>query len=820
MEAFTLFAKLMLDTTEYDSKMGSITANLGAGLGKAAKIGAAAIDAATAAVRAFAKSSIDAGARFDSSMSQVAATLGLTVDDIKNNVGGAGDTFNALRDKAKEMGAATNFSASEAAEGLNILAMSGYDANSSMEMLEDVLHLAAAGGMDMASAASYISGSMKGFADNSKSSAYYADLMAKGATLANTNVQQLGEAMSSGAAGAAAYSQSADSMTIALLRLAEQGEVGAAAGTALSAAMKNLYTPTDQAIGALQKLKVSAYDPTTHAARDFNDVVNDLDAALNAVSEDGVAKYTEEQKNAYKQTIFGIQGLDAFNKMTVTGTDKQGEWAAALAQASDGMGEAAKQYNTMTDNLQGDLDIMNSAMDGLKIAVSDKLMPSFRELVKEGTGAIDSLKEAFKTGNFNNVIYVLTDQFTKLVGQLIESAPQFIEVGTAVLGSLIEGFANNADRFMELGTTILTNLVAAVTEGLPVLAEGAAGILNGLAEGIRANLPGIIPIAMETLMSFSGSLRENVGLIVDAGLNLIRALADSLIKNLPVFIQTVPTIVTNIAGIINDNAPKLLACGIELIGKLAAGVIQSIPVIVQEFPKIIEAIASVITAFNWISLGQHIINFITEGVKSLVTSIPDALRSIAESGANIIKTFDWANAGQTIINFIVNGVTSLVKNIPDKLLSIANDAATAFKGFDWLSLGTNIISGIISGITNGAGDVLRAIGGLASDVIGAGKRALGIASPSKVSKYWGEMLDKGFAVGIEDNMRYVDAAMNNLTDLDAPQLAGAMGGGGMYSLSVGDINIYGNNGQDNRELADMVIDELDRRVRMERAAYE
>ena len=130
-----------------------------------------------AAVGAFAVSSVKTASTFDTAMSQVAATLGTTSDNVQE-----------LRDKALEMGKSTKYTAAEAAEGLNILAMSGYDATDSIAMIEDVLHLAAAGTIDMASAASYITGAMKGFNDETKTAADYADVMAKGATLANTSV--------------------------------------------------------------------------------------------------------------------------------------------------------------------------------------------------------------------------------------------------------------------------------------------------------------------------------------------------------------------------------------------------------------------------------------------------------------------------------------------------------------------------------------------------------------------------------------------------------------------------------------------------------
>ena len=397
-------------------KLGSIAKTAGLAIG-------AALGVAVGAVGAFAYSAVNTGMEFDSAMSQISATMGMTSSDIANNVDGAGDTFEALRDKAKEMGAATNFSATEAAEGLNILAMSGYDATSSMEMIEDVLHLAAAGGMEMSQSADFIAGSMKGFNDETKDSAYYADLMAKGATLANTSVAELGEAMSGGAATAAAYGQEADSMTLALLRLAEQGVSGSAASTSLNAAMKDLYTPTDDAKKALSELGVAIYDENGKA-REFNTVVNELNGAL--------ADMSDEEANAYKSTIFQIQGLQAFNKMTVTSTEKQEEWAAALAEAS---GEASRQYATMTDNLQGDIDIWNSALDGFKIAISDELTPTIREFVQFGSSSMGKLTEAFETGGISGAMGALGEILSDGLAMVVDILPSMIDAGMQLIGA-------------------------------------------------------------------------------------------------------------------------------------------------------------------------------------------------------------------------------------------------------------------------------------------------------------------------------------------------------------------------------------------------
>ena len=216
---------------------------------------------ATEAVAGLAKSAIEVGSNFESAMSQVAATMGITVDEI--NAGSS--SFEMLKEKAKEMGASTKFTATQAAEGLNILAMAGLSAEEAVAGIDTVLSLAAAGAMSLDDAATYVTGSVKAFSDNMDNAGYYADLMAKGATLANTNVKALGEAMTGVGATAASYGQSADSLTLSLLRLAEQNITGSEAATAMNRAMMDLYTPTDKAKVELERLGIAVYDADGNA---------------------------------------------------------------------------------------------------------------------------------------------------------------------------------------------------------------------------------------------------------------------------------------------------------------------------------------------------------------------------------------------------------------------------------------------------------------------------------------------------------------------------------------------------------------------------
>ena len=179
---------------------------------------------------------LKAGTDFESAMSQVAATMGTTTDKIQN-----------LSKFAQHMGATTAFSATQAAEGLNVLAQSGLTAEEQMTALPEVLNLAAAGNLSLADSSTYVVGTLKGFGKEMDSAKRVTDLVAKGATMANTDVRGLGTALSSASATANSYGQNMDSVTLSLLRLAEQNITGEEAATALNRAMMDLYTPTSTA---------------------------------------------------------------------------------------------------------------------------------------------------------------------------------------------------------------------------------------------------------------------------------------------------------------------------------------------------------------------------------------------------------------------------------------------------------------------------------------------------------------------------------------------------------------------------------------------
>ena len=206
-------------------------------------MGAVAAGAAAAGMTAFAKASVQTGMQFDSAMSQVAATMGTTVDQIGE-----------LRDFAQKMGATTAFSATQAAEALNYMALAGYDADTSMEMLPNVLNLAAAGSMDLARASDMVTDAQTALGLTTEQTSEMVDQMAKTSSKTNTSVSQLGEAMLTIGATARNLKGGTVELSTVLGVLADNGIKGAEGGTHLRNAILSLQTPTTDVAAALEKL--------------------------------------------------------------------------------------------------------------------------------------------------------------------------------------------------------------------------------------------------------------------------------------------------------------------------------------------------------------------------------------------------------------------------------------------------------------------------------------------------------------------------------------------------------------------------------------
>lgn len=662
MNVMELFVTLAIKDTAYkqglkdaEGNASSSTSKIGGAFKTVGKVAKTAMAAGSAAAVAFTKTSIDSGMNFDTAMSQVAATMGTTVDKIGN-----------VEAKAEEMGRTTKYTATEAAEGMNILAQAGLSADEQISGIGTVLNFASAGAMSLEESASYTAGAVKGFGDSMSNASYYADLMAKGATLANTDVRGLGEAFSGSAATAKNYGQAADSVTLSLLRLAEQNVTGSEASTALNRAMADLYTPTDDASKALDQLKVSAYK-TNGEAKDFNDLVDELNGSLQGM--------TAEQKNNALATIFTTQGLQAFNKMTASSDATVQKFWKGIQDSS---GSAAQQAATQLDNLQGDITLLSSATEGLQLAFYNTFSGTIRGAVKGITSEVSGLAEAMESGGISGALSKLAQDAINFSGQL----PGLTKIGGDLINGLISSVTQNSGSITTAVGQLLNNLASTISTGLNVFTSVGVNLLTTIANGMTQGIPTFLGQALPMLTQFTESLRSNAGKLINAGLTLIQNIAQGLINSIPVLIAYVPTIITNLAGIINDNAPKILATGVTIITNLAIGLVRAIPLLIANLPKIITAIVSVFTAFNWFSLGKNIVTGIIKGVKNL----PSLLKGAAKNAVNGFKGAFKGNGILSAVKGAFTKIPSAVKSIFTKAVSLVKSFPGRFKSalkFSW-----------------------------------------------------------------------------------------------------------------------------------------
>lgn len=662
MNVMELFVTLAIKDTAYkqglkdaEGNASSSTSKIGGAFKAVGKVAKTAMVAGSAAAVAFTKTSIDAGMNFDTAMSQVAATMGTTVDKIGN-----------VKAKAEEMGRTTKYTATEAAEGMNILAQAGLSADEQISGIGTVLNLASAGAMSLEESASYTAGAVKGFGDSMSNASYYADLMAKGATLANTDVRGLGEAFSGSAATAKNYGQAADSVTLSLLRLAEQNVTGSEASTALNRAMADLYTPTDDASKALDQLGVSAYK-SNDEAKDFNDLVDELNGSLQGM--------TAEQKNNALATIFTTQGLQAFNKMTASSDATVQKFWKGIQDSS---GSAAQQAATQLDNLQGDITLLSSATEGLQLAFYNTFSGTIRGAIKGITSEVSGLAEAMESGGISGALSKLAQDAINFSGQL----PGLTKIGGDLINGLISSVTQNSGSITTAVSQLLNNLASTISTGLNVFTSVGVNLLTTIANGMTQGIPTFLGQALPMLTQFTESLRSNAGKLINAGLTLIQNIAQGLINSIPVLIAYVPTIITNLAGIINDNAPKILATGVTIITNLAIGLVRAIPLLIANLPKIITAIVSVFTAFNWFSLGKNIVTGIIKGVKNL----PSLLKGAAKNAVNGFKGAFKGNGILSAVKGAFTKIPSAVKSIFTKAVSLVKSFPGRFKSvlkFSW-----------------------------------------------------------------------------------------------------------------------------------------
>lgn len=469
MNVFDLSARIMVDINGYLK-----------GMDTAKAITISTLSVLGTELSRFMENSINVGRNFDRSMSQAAATLGNSMEDMEQETGTVNTAFGefngTLRDFAQFMGKNTAFTATEAAAALNYMALAGYDAQKSMEMLPNVMNLAAAGGFDLARASDMVTDAQTAFGLGSMRTSLMVDEMAKAASTGNTSVEQLGDAFLTVGAlakelnggvvtlsdGTQQATDGVQEMEIALTAMANAGIKGSEAGTHMRNMIMKLSSPTKEGAEQLERMGVDIYD--------LNGQMKPLSVVFDELNQ-AMSRMTQQEKLEAISDLFNARDLaSAESLLSAVGQD----WDRIGESILNAQGSASKMAETQLDNLVGDTTLFNSALEGLQIALSDAATPALRNFTQLGTSLIQDLTGAFDA--LPEPMQTVISMIGLLGGKAVEMAPHIMQFATSLVvmkanaeaaGISSGGLLDTIKNFLTgTGGTIFVALAAAIAVGV------------------------------------------------------------------------------------------------------------------------------------------------------------------------------------------------------------------------------------------------------------------------------------------------------------------------------------------------------------------
>ncbi len=587
-------------------------------------------------LKTLATAAVGVGSDFESGMTLVAATMGITTEEIA----AGSEEFDKLQKAAKEAGATTQFSATQAAEALNYMALAGYDADKSIETLPTVLNLAAAGGMDLATASDMVTDSMSALGDAAGTTEGFVDKMAKTSQKSNTNVQQLGEAILTVGGTAKNLAGGVVEMNTVLGIFADNGVKGAEGGTALRNVILSLTAPTDKAKKQMEALGLQVFDANGNM-RPLNETFNDLNGILGTM--------TQGEQTEVLNSIFNKVDLKSVNALLANSGERFDELSGYI---SDCDGAAADMAATMNDNLQGKVTILKSGLEGLGIAAYEKFKTPLTNAVENITEVIGQLQTDLTDGSLSGALEKIATGF----GNMVEKASEIV---AAILPTLLEGLGWIADN----GETIVSVL---------------AGIGAGFAVFKVATLINTVITAMQGFKAAVAAAQ-----VVQALMNVTMA-ANPIILVVTLIAVLVAAIVGFIAT--NEDARAALVNVWEAIKTAIGTVVEKIVTFFTEtIPNAFNKVINFVKSNNWQGLLLLLVNPFAGAFKLLYDNC-EGFRNIINNLVEQIKS-------------AFNGVVNFLKELPSKIWNAIISTVDAIR--EWaLGLRTAAEEGITQLVTN------------------------------------------------------------------------------------------------------------------------
>lgn len=670
--------------TEAAKQAQTIENTLGSGLqtigGKLEGAGKTLSVAVTAPVVALGTASIKTASDFESGMSQIQATMGITRDNMSMLNGESVNTMDALSRLAQEMGSTTKFSATEAADAINILAMAGYDTEKIYGSLPNILNLAAAGGLGIADAADIATGVMAGFNLKAEDSSMVADKIATMASSAKGSVSEFGQAMATAAGQASVTGQSFDDTAVALEILGNHNLSAAEGGNALNRVLKNLYQPTEAAAAAMAELGVSAYDAEGNA-RALPDVLQDF--------KDKLGGLTDQQYNDIMGRIFDSATMKSvpflINDCTEawdTADDSVTSLIEGIRGAEDaygGIGAASGQAQAQMDNLAGQITLLKSALEGVAIQLGNILMPYIKAFVEKIQQLVDW---------FSNL-----DESTQR--QIVAFAAVAAAVGPVLIGfgKLVSGIGGAIKGFNEI-----KGAFTAIQSGFSLMSSSAAAAgtsIGAIAAPIAAVVAAVVALvaAFKHLWDTNEEFRTNIIATWEHIKESFRQFTQGIVDRLNALGFEFEDII-DVLKAIWEGFCQILAPIFEGAFKNIANTLDTIFGVIT---GLLDVFIGIFTG-NWDQAWsgvKQIFTSIWEGIRNWFSNILDTLKNIANVFLGWFGT-SWEQVWSSVKSFfenIWNGIKSFFENLWNNIVSfiqgVLNGLASFFTNI-WNAIKTTV----------------------------------------------------------------------------------------------------------------------------------
>jgi TP901 family phage tail tape measure protein len=687
----------------------------------------------TLAIGGVGTAAVKTAADFDAGMSQVAAISGATGDDLE-----------ALRDKAREMGSKTKFSASEAASAMEYMAMAGWKTGDMLGGIEGIMNLAAASGEDLATTSDIVTDALTAFGLSAEDSGHFADILAAASSNANTNVSMMGETFKYCAPIAGALGFSAEDTAEAIGLMANAGIKSTQAGTALRTIMNNLTGEVKISGKAIGDVTIA----TTNAdgsMRDLSDILADCRTAFSGLS--------ESEKAQAAETLVGKNAMSGFLALMNAAPEDIDKLSNAIDNCD---GTAESMAATMQDNLAGQLTILKSQLEELAISFGEILMPAIRSIVSHIQGFIDKLNgmdESQKKA-------IIT------IGLVVAAiGPLLVIIGTVIskVGVAMQGFVKLAGAFNKIkaaasaGTGIFGKLGAAIGGvSAPVLAVVAVIAVLVAAfvhlwntnEGFREAILSTWEKIKTTVSNFVEGIRERLaalGISFSDIAETIKAIWNGLCAVLaPIFegafnaianvLQTVLGVITGILdvfiGLFTGNWEQVWTGVKEIFSSIWEGIKGAFQNAIDTIRGIADAVLGWFgTSWNdvWSSV-KAFFEGIWNGIASFFSGIWNGIQNTVTTVLNTIKsviTTVW-NAIKTTITTVLNGIKTTVTSVWNAIKSTVTSVLDGIKSTVssvWNGI-KSTISSVVEGIKSTVSSAFNAVKSTATSIWNSIKAAI------------------------------------------------------------------------------------------------